>query len=86
MAMQAADLAPTADQVTTATRARERAASVVGRWRVLETTGLQTLNAKRRAAGQAPIPTTDRRTGAPGTTPRTTVRSIRYMMESSFHG
>jgi photosystem II stability/assembly factor-like uncharacterized protein len=61
MAMQSADLAPTADQVTAATRARERAASVMSRWRVLESTGLQTLNAKRRAAGQAPVPTPDHR-------------------------
>ncbi|AHG92472.1 hypothetical protein J421_4937 (plasmid) [Gemmatirosa kalamazoonensis] len=55
MAMQNAEVPPTADQLAAATRAQQRAASVMARWRVLETTGLPALNARRRAAGQPPI-------------------------------
>jgi hypothetical protein len=55
MAMQSADVAPTADQVAAANTARQRAASVMARWRVLQSTGLASVNAKRRAAGQPPV-------------------------------
>jgi len=55
MAMQAADVAPTASQVAAVAKARADAASVIKRWNALKTTGLAALNAKRRKAGEAPI-------------------------------
>ena len=55
MAMQAADVAPTASQVAAVTKARTDAAAMMKRWNALKTTGLAGLNAKRRKAGEAPI-------------------------------
>jgi hypothetical protein len=55
MAMQGADVAPTANDVAAAARARSQATDVMRRWNALKTTGLAALNAKRKAAGQAAI-------------------------------
>ncbi len=55
MAMQGADVAPTAGQVTVAAKARADGAGVMRSWTTLRTTGLAALNAKRRAAGQPAI-------------------------------
>jgi photosystem II stability/assembly factor-like uncharacterized protein len=55
MAMQEADVAPTASQVATADRARAQARAAESRWNALRTTGLSSLNAKRKAAGQPAI-------------------------------
>jgi photosystem II stability/assembly factor-like uncharacterized protein len=55
MAMQEADVAPTASQVATADRARAQARAAESRWNSLRTSGLGSLNAKRKAAGQPAI-------------------------------
>ena len=55
MAMQRADVAPTAAQVEACRRARERSRVAMARWTTLSTNGLAAVNAKRRAAGAAPI-------------------------------
>ena len=55
MAMQSADLAPTAGQVAACGRARADAAPVLAHWTRLKTAGLAAFNAKRRGAGQAPL-------------------------------
>lgn len=55
MAMQDADVAPTASQVASADRARAQASTVRARWTALRTSGLVALNAKRKAAGQPAI-------------------------------
>jgi hypothetical protein len=55
MAMQGADVAPTATQVANAAKARAQEAAVMARWNRLRTSELATLNAKRKAAGEAPI-------------------------------
>jgi hypothetical protein len=55
MPMQEAELAPTARQVAACDEARTRSEAVVARWQQLATTGLAELNAKRAAAGLAPI-------------------------------
>ncbi len=55
MAMQGADVAPTAGQVAVAAKARADGAGVIRSWTTLRTTGLAALNAKRRAAGQPAI-------------------------------
>jgi len=52
MAMQGADVAPITGQVAACDRARGQSVEVMARWKVLSTTGLGTLNAKRKAAGQ----------------------------------
>jgi hypothetical protein len=52
MAMQGADVAPTAGQVAACERAKAQAAEVMRRWTTLRTTGLAAFNAKRKAAGQ----------------------------------
>jgi len=59
MAMQGADVAPTAGQMQTAAKARADARATVQAWTALKTTGLVGLNAKRKAAGQAPVPVPD---------------------------
>ncbi|HEX6599805.1 MAG TPA: hypothetical protein VF034_10825 [Gemmatimonadaceae bacterium] len=59
MAMQEADVAPTASQVATADRARAQARDAESRWNALRTSGLASLNAKRKAAGQPPITVPD---------------------------
>jgi photosystem II stability/assembly factor-like uncharacterized protein len=51
MAMQDADVAPTASQVATAERARAQANAATARWNQLRTSGFSALNAKRKAAG-----------------------------------
>jgi hypothetical protein len=51
MAMESADVAPTAAQVAGCARARAQSAAVMARWTRLKTTGLAAFNATRRAAG-----------------------------------
>jgi len=55
MAMQSAEVAPTAAEVAACDRARTQAGEVLARWARLKTTGLAAFSAKRRAAGLAPI-------------------------------
>jgi len=54
-AMQGADVAPTATQVAACTAARSIGADAMARWTAMRTTGLATLNASRRTAGQPAI-------------------------------
>jgi len=51
MAMQNADVTPTASQVEGVTRARAQSVEVMRRWNALKGAGLTALNAKRKAAG-----------------------------------
>jgi photosystem II stability/assembly factor-like uncharacterized protein len=51
MAMQTADVTPTAMQVAACERARDQQAQVMARWTSLRTTGLEAFNARRRSAG-----------------------------------
>jgi len=51
MAMQNADVTPTASQVEGVTRARAQSVDVMRRWNALKGAGLTALNAKRKAAG-----------------------------------
>jgi photosystem II stability/assembly factor-like uncharacterized protein len=55
MAMQGADVAPTAREVAACAEARRQAAPLMARWAKLTTVDLPALNAKRKAAGQPPI-------------------------------
>ncbi|MEO7967130.1 MAG: glycoside hydrolase, partial [Gemmatimonadaceae bacterium] len=55
MAMQGADIAPTATQVAACAKARAQAAEIIPKWNALKTTGLASFNAKRKAAGQSEI-------------------------------
>jgi photosystem II stability/assembly factor-like uncharacterized protein len=55
MAMQSADVAPTANQIAACTAARAEAVTTLARWTALKTTGLRALNAKLKASGQSPI-------------------------------
>jgi photosystem II stability/assembly factor-like uncharacterized protein len=55
MAMQGADVTPTATQLAGCARARAQSSPVMARWTRLKTTGLAAFNAARRAAGRAPI-------------------------------
>jgi len=55
MAMQRAEVAPTAAQITACAKAREQSRMVLPRWAALKTSGLAALNAKRKAAGLSPI-------------------------------
>ncbi len=55
MTMQGADVAPTARDVAAGAAARAQQTTALARWNTLRTTGLTALNAKRRAAGLAPI-------------------------------
>jgi photosystem II stability/assembly factor-like uncharacterized protein len=55
MAMQSAELAPTAGQIAGCARARAQAAPVIARWNRLRTAGLAAFNAKRAAAGLPPV-------------------------------
>jgi photosystem II stability/assembly factor-like uncharacterized protein len=55
MAMQRADVTPTAAQVAACARAGEQSRAVLSRWTALKTTDLASLNARRRAAGQPPV-------------------------------
>jgi len=52
MAMQNADVAPTAVQIAACAAARAQGALVLPQWNALRTTRLAGLNAKRKAAGQ----------------------------------
>ncbi len=56
MAMQQAEVAPTAGQLAACDRARIESREVLGKWEALKGAGLSKLNASRRAAGLAPIP------------------------------
>ena len=51
MAMQNADVTPTASQVDGVARARAQSVEVMRRWNALKGAGLTALNAKRKAAG-----------------------------------
>ncbi|MFI5311269.1 MAG: hypothetical protein ACHQQ3_08565 [Gemmatimonadales bacterium] len=51
MSMQAADVAPTANEVAAGVSGRSQYKAVQSRWTALKTTGLAALNAKRKAAG-----------------------------------
>ncbi len=55
MAMQSADVTPTASEVAAAALARGQSTDALTRWNSLRTTGLAALNAKRKAAGLAPV-------------------------------
>ena len=55
MAMQGADVAPTASQVEAFATAKAQSAAVMSRWASLKTGGLASLNAKRKAAGHATV-------------------------------
>ena len=55
MAMQGADVAPTAAEVAGCERARKQSAEVMARWARLRTTGLAAFNRTRGAAGLPPI-------------------------------
>jgi hypothetical protein len=52
MAMQGAEVAPTAREVAACATARTQSAAVMARWRKVTTIDLAALNAKRKAAGQ----------------------------------
>ena len=55
MAMQSADVTPTANQVAACAKARSEGAMMLAKWRSLSTTGLAALNAKLKASGQAGV-------------------------------
>jgi hypothetical protein len=55
MAMQGADVAPTAGEVAAAARARTQSGVAMRRWNALRTTELAAFNAKRKAAGQPTV-------------------------------
>jgi photosystem II stability/assembly factor-like uncharacterized protein len=55
MAMQRADVTPTANQVAACGKAREQSRVVLPRWTALKTTELAVLNARRKAAGAPPV-------------------------------
>ncbi len=55
MAMQGADVAPTAIQVAACTAARRQGATVMPQWTALKTTVLAAFNSKRKAAGQPTV-------------------------------
>ncbi len=55
MAMQDAEVAPTARQVAACTAARRQLSDVMTRWTALKTTRLAAVNARRKAAGQPEI-------------------------------
>ena len=55
MAMQNADITPTSGQVAACDSARAQSRGVMAKWTVIRTTGLGALNAKRKAAGLAPV-------------------------------
>ena len=55
MAMQGADLTPTAGEIAACAQARSQSAKVMARWNQLKTAGLAAFNAKRSAAGMTPL-------------------------------
>jgi hypothetical protein len=54
-AMQAADVAPTANTLAAVTAAEQNAARVMARWTALKTVDLPALNAQLKAAGLTPL-------------------------------
>lgn len=54
-AMQAADVAPTANTLAAVTAAKANAARVMARWNALKSVQLPTLNARLEAAGLVPL-------------------------------
>ncbi len=54
-AMQAADVAPTANTLAAVTAAQQNAARVMARWTALRTVDLPALNAQLKAAGLTPL-------------------------------
>ncbi|MDQ6738101.1 MAG: glycoside hydrolase, partial [Gemmatimonadota bacterium] len=55
MAMQGADVAPTAGEIDAVERARTQLNDVMSRWNAVKTTGLAAFNAKRKAAGEPQV-------------------------------
>ena len=55
MAMQAADVTPTANQVAACAKARAQSAEVMAKWKALTHDGLAALNAKLKASGQTAV-------------------------------
>jgi hypothetical protein len=55
MAMQRADVTPTATEAAACVRARAASSAVMRRWAALETSGLAALNTKRKALGQPTV-------------------------------
>ncbi|MDQ2889027.1 MAG: glycoside hydrolase [Gemmatimonadota bacterium] len=55
MAMQSADVAPTASEVNASERARAQLSDVMSRWNALKTAGLTAFNTKRKAAGESAV-------------------------------
>ena len=54
-AMQAADVAPTANTLAAVTAAQQNAARVMARWTALRTVDLPALNAQLKGAGLTPL-------------------------------
>jgi hypothetical protein len=55
MAMQNADITPTASEVEAATKARTESSAAMARWHALSTTELAALNGKLKASGQPAV-------------------------------
>ena len=55
MAMQGADVAPTASEIAACDNAKAQLAGVLPKWDAIKTTGLTAFNAKRKAAGDAVV-------------------------------
>ncbi|HEY5085749.1 MAG TPA: hypothetical protein VII66_00185, partial [Gemmatimonadaceae bacterium] len=55
MAMQGADVAPTASEIAACDHARAQLSEVLPKWNALKTTGLAEFNATRKAAGEATV-------------------------------
>jgi photosystem II stability/assembly factor-like uncharacterized protein len=56
MALQRAEMAPTANQVAACDRARTQFRELMARWGALRSAGLAALNSQRKAAGKEPVP------------------------------
>lgn len=56
MALQRAEVAPTANQVAACDRARIQFRDVMAKWNSLRTSGLAALNAQRKTQGKEPVP------------------------------
>jgi hypothetical protein len=56
MAMQRADVTPTANQVAACDRARVQVRDIIARWNRLRASELAALNAQRKSAGKEPVP------------------------------
>jgi hypothetical protein len=59
MAMQSADVAPTASQIAGTDKARAQFTALMKRWNALKGAELTKLNTKRKSAGQPPITPSD---------------------------